>query len=960
MSVEMNVPTSARAYAAAVESLAGGKFTSRFKESARLMFATMYGAPFFAINQLAPELNAKSDLSLLFEDTGGWYAQAGGRWLSLYAKTRQPSRKYSITVCTSRRPNFRKLPKPILIQPHQQVLLKSVNRHLRDLDALPDLTLVPVPAEFEQIVTMATSLQTVTAGHKILVACQMHAEALIVGALFRAFGYGTSEVISFGLDADNDQPFTQCAWWLSVTVPTEDVARKPGEDDVVTLRQAYLWLQKHLGRATGSEQIASIAATFATRTTVTTGDQTIQAVLVPPVGGIDLKSGQWLGLDADLGLTGSQSSIHGITAVDADLLAEAPPGDAPNLSNEGRLSWLLWVSRVLSRLDNSEPDQTDQASSTTPEPVADQPAESIPGPATAPGAQGVKPSQPDEPASAPESGAMPSASIAIRPPRPRLSRRAGAVNVLAFAAQLGQPNQPAQQVFDKTRERILRWLNNKGFHTADPLGNNHVESSDGEVTIESDRQTVWALRFDDRRYMENGAIWRVEATLINGSHAAMGMRLIQVRSSEDTSPPVVSGVPSVVAHIARDIGLADAGMPLLNSATRMSGQQDAHGLSRLLLNAERVQPVIVAAGDIDTSADRLAKRLTGVAHVVCIDSSISQQLIRQFGRERAVYGHAIRLYRPGFSSDADPYLHPVWPLRSNQPPRWLLNDLFEDACAISLITDDLDERVPPFQAIHRHLAAQRLQSSKSRLQALQEQFRDVAASKDEQISQLTAIREELEATLSEYQAKTSDFDAQLSDLQQELLVTRNERDEAREDLRQFQYRYQNQWEAEDPTTDEADDPYYPDSWDELEEWVEVYGEERLVLLPQAAKAARDSPFKNVSLAYKALDYLVRYYVPMRTRDPEDTAPYQASQEALAEYGLELSNVGTAVDDRRYKQDYRRQYEGNDILLDQHLKSGVGFDPAAIFRLYFWYDKDAAKVVVGHMPTHLTNRTTHSG
>jgi hypothetical protein len=461
--------------------------------------------------------------------------------------------------------------------------------------------------------------------------------------------------------------------------------------------------------------------------------------------------------------------------------------------------------------------------------------------------------------------------------------------------------------------------------------------------------------------MSQGAIWRVEATLINGSQPALGVRLIQVRSDENAPPPVASGVPQVVSDLAKDIGLMDAGSALLSTATHLSGESEAPKLLQLILNLERIQPVIVIAGDIDASAGRLAKRLTGVAHVVCIDASVSHQLIRRLGRERSVYGHAVRLYRPGFTIEADPYQHPVFPLKGIQLSKWLVNDLFEEACAISLEAEDLDERVPSFQIIRQHLAEQRLHSSEERLTALREQASNTVASKDDQISRLDAMNKELEAALGEHRAKASELGAQMAELQEELRATRRERDEAREEVRRSRYQFHAQWsESETQEADAAHESYHPETWDDLEEWVDVYGDNKLVLLPSAAKAARESPFKNIPLAYKALEYLVRQYVPMRTRDKDDLAPYQASQQALAELGLELSAVGTALDDRRYKQEYRRQYEGQDIWLDQHLKAGVGFDPAALFRLYFWYDADAAKVVVGHMPTHLTNRTTHSG
>lgn len=946
----MNVPASASAYDDAMQSLAGGRFISRFKDQARRMFATIYGSPFYAISRLAPEVYTKPSVNLLFADAGGWYAEAGGRWLTLYAKALQPGHKHAITVCTSRRPEYKKAPRPILIQPPQQVLLKSWDRHLQDLDALPDLTVLPVPDDFEHMVALADLLRMIIAGHKVLISCHLHAEAILVGALLHAFGFTTSEVVGFDLAKDKPQHLAQAAWWLSVVVPTEEHATQPSDETIGALGQAHQCLRNQVGQGNGKEEAALIAAKIASRATVSVDGKDVHAVCIPPIGGIDIESGRFFNV------SGEAENVHRVwdtRATDMELLGRVPTKDKSHSDDEDRLNLMLWVAKVLAELDKREPEEPPVNSTV---PAVDQ--------ETAVDAEPAVPK--DRPvtdsATAVSSEVVSDAVPVVQPQRPRLSRRAGAVNVLALAAQLGRGEEYAEKTFDKTRARILRWLKGKGFRATDPLGNNHIESPDGEVTIESDGSRIWSLRFDDRRSMMQGAIWRVEVTLVNGDHPAMGLRLIQVRSSEDAPPPIASGVPQVVADIAKSIGLMDAGTALLNTVVRLSGAEDASRLIRLLLNSDRVQPVVVISGDIDVSAERLAKRLVGVAHIVYIDAPLSHQLIRQLGRERSVYGHAVRLYRPGFNTDSDPYQHPVWPLKEAQLPRWLANDLFEEACATSTVVGNLDERVPPFQVIRKHLATQRLKASEKRLAVLREQVTHAAASKDEKINKLLAIREELEATVAEYQAKFKDFDSQLADLKSELKATQQERDDAREELRQSRYQFHAQWNEESDASEaeSADEGYYPDVWDDLEEWVETYGDNKLVLLPQAAKAARESPFKNIPLAYKALDYLVRYYIPMRTRDSADTTPYQASQDALAEFGLELSSVGTALNDRRYKQEYRRQYEGSDIWLDQHLKAGVGFDPATLFRLYFWYDTDANKVVVGHLPTHLTNRTTHSG
>lgn len=109
-----------------------------------------------------------------------------------------------------------------------------------------------------------------------------------------------------------------------------------------------------------------------------------------------------------------------------------------------------------------------------------------------------------------------------------------------------------------------------------------------------------------------------------------------------------------------------------------------------------------------------------------------------------------------------------------------------------------------------------------------------------------------------------------------------------------------------------------------------------------------------------MDYLVRYYVPMRTHNADDTEAYLRSKQALAELGLEEFDVGTADEIKHYKQEYKQRYDGREVTLVRHLKRGAGFGGELQFRPYFYYDDKAEKVLVGHMPTHLTNRLTHNG
>ncbi len=945
--VVSHVPKTVIDYVSAVEKLSSGQFTSRFTEEGRQFFASLYGAPFFAINQLAPETSGNPGLNLLIASSISSLAADGGRWLSLYAKAFEQHGKLSCTVCINSRPRAIKPPKPLLFQLPQQVLLKNWSKHLRDLDISPDLVLLYVPDGFEAIEATVQELSHITAGRKSLLASHSRAEAILVRKLLDASGFKTSEPLAFNLSKDKAQDFASGAWWISAVAP-EDGRLIPLEADTRgTLRRAYDIFRGFIRSAKDREDLNQTAAIYATRSTETVGDKDgINAIRISSLCGVDLASGRLF----------SKKDNATEFSWDDRILSFDPlsPEDAPELTaDDSRYLRMAWLGAALSLEAPSEVNAQPSAIDVVAIAETDtQPSQEI---TTVSGVQ--LPPTPLPASHAPAIHETGTIKPATTKQRSRLSRSAGTVNVLALAALLGKAGQGQDKSFESARSKILHWLKGKGFAIPSPSDNSHIELPNGEVSVETDGQSVWALRFDDRKSMEEGAFWRVEATLLS-QPPAIGLRLVQIRRTEEAPPPVASGVPQVVATLAKDVGLIDSGIPLRNAAMLLVGEKDARELDHLLLNAGRTQPIIVVcAADstkVDPSVDRLAARLTGVAHVACVDKFISEQMIRRYGRDRSVYGNAIRLYRPGFRANADPYQHPVWALKGTQLSKWISDDIFEEACAISLEVGDLDERVPSFHAIRSLL-------SEKRLESLRQQTKSIASTAEEKISQLDAIRRELESSLSEYKNQNAELKEQVHQLGADLQATRHERDEAKDEIRQLRYQLTNRWDSDDsPQAELTDESYYPDNWDELELWIEEYGEDKLVLHPQAIKAAQESPFKDIPFAYKALEYLVRHYVPMRTRDKDDTQAYLNSQQALAELGLELSKVGTALDDSRYKQEYRRQYEGRSIWLDDHLKKGAGFDPAVIFRLYFHYDEATAKVVVGHLPTHLTNRITHSG
>ena len=78
------------------------------------------------------------------------------------------------------------------------------------------------------------------------------------------------------------------------------------------------------------------------------------------------------------------------------------------------------------------------------------------------------------------------------------------------------------------------------------------------------------------------------------------------------------------------------------------------------------------------------------------------------------------------------------------------------------------------------------------------------------------------------------------------------------------------------------------------------------------------------------------------------------KEAEAALGVRISPSGDAVDMRQYEKEYRVRWEGKQYKLDMHLAGSDSRDKRRGLRIYFAWDGEQELVVVGHLPTHLTN------
>lgn len=79
------------------------------------------------------------------------------------------------------------------------------------------------------------------------------------------------------------------------------------------------------------------------------------------------------------------------------------------------------------------------------------------------------------------------------------------------------------------------------------------------------------------------------------------------------------------------------------------------------------------------------------------------------------------------------------------------------------------------------------------------------------------------------------------------------------------------------------------------------------------------------------------------------------EEFLKENRLRLSGVGVIA--ARHLGEYRGIVGGSTYTMDMHVAGSNAHDPLRCLRIYCYVDELNRRVVVGHLPTHLTNALT---
>ena len=526
------------------------------------------------------------------------------------------------------------------------------------------------------------------------------------------------------------------------------------------------------------------------------------------------------------------------------------------------------------------------------------------------------------------------------------------VPVLQVGAALPRRDAAAAQACAAVRD----WLAGKIDARLPPEAARHVSfdlrpDADLEV-VTSPAPWVWAARFGEPDRSVPGRAWGVEVAIYRGEEPRFALRLTctaPISGDAADSGDFIPAVPAFVHRIAATIGLSSAGHALEAEAVPVASAEDVSDLVALIEAQERRVPVVVAStlehlGEPSPpfDADALAQAMAGLCHVFVVSFAAARLLTERMGKEWSVFHGGCRLYLPGLD-------------RARQSPRQHRLILGKDLQTAEARTESLAR-------LRRLIARSSIEQPNARqdfppFRELRARLAQIAADQGLQAATGPADRRTLlEAKIRSLEQQVESALEVATQEEEKVLRIRAEMEQLREDLDEvkrhnflLRERIAALERRNGPGFAERQQALRPDSYQELGEWAERCFPDRLVLSAKARRAVAGSAFRDIGLVCDALELLATAYVDMR-REGKGRDAYEAGLRRLY---LDDDQIAASPDHHRNDPQYICRYEGDEFFTGRHLKKGTSYDPRECLRIYYAWDEDGRRVMIGHLTTHLT-------
>lgn len=505
--------------------------------------------------------------------------------------------------------------------------------------------------------------------------------------------------------------------------------------------------------------------------------------------------------------------------------------------------------------------------------------------------------------------------------------------------------------------------------------------------------------------------------ILFGSRLTSYTRGLQAAPPTFSTPGIIRQVSNDFGLIS-DYRYPLDGRAVIITGHSQKASREVEMLVELLENKTRTLPVYVLTAptnnnDIRFSAtdpQALARATLGTAHVFYIDNTATYELRDIIGQELSVFNGAARTYNPGFDRfTQDLRAHPLTLPHTIQRmggSRGFMHFLIGQAYEKSTANRERNEAVlPRFAEIRsRHYETARLEeekkhpdigqkpkadsdqstpvlvnpvdSSSSQTTTAIVQTGDIASDKIK-INELEIENAKLKALIEETKnngerilsaqraAHTQELSAMQAQVEEALGLSAEEeysRKIAEETVSRLQEQVDELLQRIDekpPVSPALSKGLFP-PLSLIGEWADAtFGKERLIVSNRARKAAKDQvTHRDLTSIYRALSVLGGEYIDMRrAKNGASAGAKDIFDRRLADLNMEDRFSISPDQANQYGDTYFVTIDGRRHFLRSHLTKGAARDPQSVIRIYYAYDEEAGRVVVGHLPTHLINALT---
>ena len=502
-----------------------------------------------------------------------------------------------------------------------------------------------------------------------------------------------------------------------------------------------------------------------------------------------------------------------------------------------------------------------------------------------------------------------------------------------------------RDAFEKCSVLALNWIEETA---ATKLSLDQAGTS-FKIDIEA-QATVSALRFDD----EQGSIWSAQVAFAGDKNAKrrwvtdlfvekrreglvrFGAQLNCHVAPAD--PGFDHSRPRLIYNIVDALSCEVDGEQIGNQFSQVTNSNIDHFID-LLYNTSRRLPVLLVSVDDNGSAQvdiaKLARRVSGAAHLRTIDIESSFDLTRALGKRMSTFNGAVRLYMPGLEANAeDPFLHPLWLAPQSGWNRRLVSAVAERILPLGFRNLDGDAfwrlsllRQATSRAEANALTGTTEEKLEAEIEALQAELADARTA-----------AQSAEALMDDEAEKRTQSEAVNAQLTEQNFALRE------------RIRLISSASNSNSISISPDDVYEVfDQSPSLEASLRVISgvfPDRIVVLQSAYEAARDSfSFTYRKKAFDLLWKLCTEYWLALSNGGNDAQARSCFGNAYA-----AREANTISKEGRKRRTFH--YKGEEVEMEKHLKIGVADNKSDTLRIHFeWISRDDI-IVVGHCGGHL--------